>query len=70
MSGHKIHAMVVSELFNKLKLSLKEEAVYIMYNFRVSVNKIQEVMTTSQRYYLNFTNKTKIIPVFFVANKY
>jgi len=59
MQGHKIHVMVVSELFNKLKLSLKEEAVYIIYNFRINVNEIQEVMTTSQRYCLNFRDKPR-----------
>jgi len=64
MQGHKIHAMVVSKLFKKLKLSLKKEAVYIMYNFRVSVNEIQKVMTTSHKYCLNFIDKTKIRPVF------
>jgi hypothetical protein len=58
MQGHKIHAMVGSELFNKFKFSLKEEA-----NFRVSINEIQEVMTTTHRYCLNFTDKTKIRPV-------
>jgi len=60
MQGHKIHAMVGSELLNKFEFSLKEEVVFIMYNFRVSINEIQEVMTTSYRYCLNFIYKTKI----------
>jgi hypothetical protein len=55
MQGHKIHAMVGSELFNKFEFSLKEET-----NFRVNSNEIQEVMTTSHRYCLNFADKTKI----------
>ena len=63
MQGHKIHAMVGSELLNKFEFSLKEEVVFIMYNFRVSINEIQEVVTTSHRYCLNFTYKTKIRPV-------
>jgi len=58
--GHKIHARVCSELFNKFEFSLKEEVVFILYNFRVSINEIQEVMTTLHRYRFNFTNKTKI----------
>jgi len=33
MQGHKIHAMVCSELFKKFEFSLKEEDVFIMYNF-------------------------------------
>jgi len=33
MHGHKIHAMVGSEFCNKFEFSLKEEAVFIMYNF-------------------------------------
>lgn len=46
MHDHKIYAMVGGGLFNKFKLSLKEEAVYtgyrlyIIYNFRVSINEI------------------------------
>lgn len=56
--------MVGSELFSKFKFSLKEEVVFIMYNFRVVVNEIQEVMTTSHRFcQINFTDKTKIRPV-------
>ena len=50
-------------LFNKFILSLKEVVAYIMYNFRFSINEIQEVITTSLRYCLNFTNKTKSKPV-------
>ena len=60
MQGHKIHAMVASELFGKFEFSLKEDDVFIMYNFRVVINEIQEVMTTSHRFCLNFTDKTKI----------
>ena len=60
MEGHKIHTMLGSELFNKFELSLKEEVVYIMYNFRISVNEIEEVVTTSHKYCLKFTDKTKI----------
>ena len=60
MQGHKIHAMVGSEFCNKFEFSLKEEVVFIMYSFRVSINEIQEVMTTLHGYCLNFTNKTKI----------
>jgi len=63
MHGNKIHAMVGSELFNKFEFSLKEKTVFIIYNFRASINEIQEVMTTSHRYCLNFTDKTKIRPV-------
>jgi hypothetical protein len=63
MQGHKIHALVGHELFNKLEFSLKEDAVFIMYNFRVSINEIQEVMTTSHIFCLKFTDKTKIRPV-------
>jgi len=33
MQGHKIHAMLGSKLFNKLEFSLKEDAIFIMYNF-------------------------------------
>jgi len=33
MQGQKIHAMVGSELFNKFESSLKEDDVFIMYNF-------------------------------------
>ena len=60
MQGHKIHAMVGSEFCNKFEFSLKEEVVFIMYSFRVSINEIQEVMTTLHGYCLNFTDKTKI----------
>ena len=52
--------MVASELFGKFEFSLKEDDVFIMYNFRVVINEIQEVMTTSHRFCLNFTDKTKI----------
>ncbi|KEH25283.1 hypothetical protein MTR_6g016920 [Medicago truncatula] len=31
--GHRIYAMAGNELFNKFELSLKEEAVFIKYNF-------------------------------------
>jgi hypothetical protein len=60
MQGRKIHAMVSSKHFNKFKFSLKEKIIFIMHNFRVSINEIQEVMTTSHIYCLNFTDKTKI----------
>jgi len=63
MQGQKIHAMVGNELFNKFESSLKEDVVFIMYNFWVVVNEIQEVMTTSHGFCLNFTDKTKIRPV-------
>ena len=45
MQGHKIYAMVGWELFNKFVLCLKQEAVYIMYNFRDIIDEIQEFMT-------------------------
>ena len=33
LQGHKIHAMVGSKLFNEFGFSLKENAIFIMYNF-------------------------------------
>jgi len=43
--------MVGSKFFNKFELSLKEDFVYIMYNFRFRINEIQDVMKTTHKYW-------------------
>jgi hypothetical protein len=57
--GHKIDAQIGRDLIPKFHDCVKEDGVYIMYNFHVTLNHL-EVKTTSHTYYLNFTNHTRI----------
>ncbi|KAK2368700.1 replication factor A protein [Trifolium repens] len=57
--GHKIQATIGRELGAKFANVLREDNVYVMYNFKVDLNEL-EVRTNTHKYILNFTNDTKV----------
>ncbi|KAK2359763.1 replication factor A protein [Trifolium repens] len=57
--AQKIQATIGRELSAKFVNVLREDNVYVMYNFKVELNEL-EVRTNTHKYILNFTNDTKV----------
>ncbi|WJX26652.1 hypothetical protein P8452_15548 [Trifolium repens] len=57
--AQKIQTTIGRELGAKFANVLRENNVYVMYNFKVELNEL-EVRTNTHKYILNFTNDTKV----------